>query len=164
MAIAKDAYAAQAKVLKEIVKSRLFDEKIWPANPEVTDSMIDVFESMGLLTIGKKIDDECQDHIEATQKGELQNIKLLMSIAGFETCPFCMSDDIILVSEIPELDENILVNSFDEPWYYFQLRPVAMRAYYKYYGIAIDADEAPLDCRVELDDAQGQPPKDRTLH
>jgi hypothetical protein len=164
MAIAKDAYDAQAKVLKEIVKSRLFDEVDWPANSEVTVSMIDVFESMGLLTITKMSSDDCQVEIKPTQMGEALDIELLMSIAGFGICPFCMSDDIILVSEIPELDENILVNSFDEPWYYFQLRPVAMRAYYKYYGIAINADEAPLDCRVELGDAHGEPPKDRTLH
>jgi hypothetical protein len=160
----RKTYITEAKVLQKIVKSRLFDEEVWPANQKATDTMFEVFECLGFLTIVDDVADDNHGLIEPTPMGKALNIKLLTSMAGFLICPSCISDDIILDSNITDLDEHILMNGFSEPGFWHHLRYLAMRMYYEHYNIAPGSDEDPLMVPPGADAAQNGEVNLHTVH
>ena len=142
-------YVAEAKVLQKIVKSRLFDEETWPANQDVTDTMINVLKSMGFL---KTVDDvAASDYgaVLATPMSDALHIWHLMNLAGIDIHQGCMFDEIMMCREVTELDENILVSSDGTPYFWHHLRHIAMRLYYDYYNIAPGSDEDPLKTHIK---------------
>jgi hypothetical protein len=140
----KQTSKTKTKFIQSIVKSQLFEEKDWPANPEVTRSMTTVFEEMGLL----KTDDD--GLIVATPMGKKYNIEFLLNIAGLQ-----INDRMEIetggFSNITHLDEAILLKSIGTSSFLHFLRNIAMRIYYEHYDIALGSDEDPLNFRELLD-------------
>ena len=141
-----------AKILQNMVKSRLFGSQPWMARDATAGFMKQVFIDMGLLQPSTYCydpddpdDPDDSVYFEETPLGEEYDINLILLMAGINDGTEFYGpsfDTAHLIYNFPKrLFDAFLISDFD---FEAVVKPFIRRAYYEYYNIGPGSDEDPL--------------------